>query len=451
MTLDGWFRIAVLASSLWAMLVDAWLPRAAALHPGRTALETSTGALAYAELAARAETAAGALAERGVGRGDRVAIALSRGEAFAIALHACLRLGAPAVPIDLRLTARERARRAAGARLVIDAPLDESAGPAPPTRHDLDAVALVIHTSGTTAGPKAVELTYGNLLASALGSAVALGLHPAERWLCCLPLAHIGGLSILVRSAIYATTAVVHERFEAAAVVRALSREGMTLVSLVPTTLRRSLDAGLREPTALRCALIGGGPASPALMARATEAGVPVAQTYGMSEACSQITTSLPGEAGSAGRALVGALVEIAPDREILVAGPTVSPGAVGVDGWLHTGDLGALDERGRLTVTGRKAELIVTGGENVSPAEVEAVLLEHPRIADAGVHARPDPEWGEAVIATLVADDGNPPDAADLRAHCASRLASYKVPKAFAWADELPRTASGKLLRREL
>jgi O-succinylbenzoic acid--CoA ligase len=134
-----------------------------------------------------------------------------------------------------------------------------------------------------------------------------------------------------------------------------------------------------------------------------------------------------------------------------MVRGATVSGSALAPDGWLHTGDLGTLGEGGRLTITGRKADTIVTGGENVAPVEVEAALLEHPAVADVAVHGRADPEWGEAVVATVVLRDGAAAGAEELRAHCAARLAGFKVPKDVVFADRLPRTASGKLLRREL
>jgi O-succinylbenzoic acid--CoA ligase len=322
--------------------------------------------------------------------------------------------------------------------------------------HELDATAVVIHTSGTTAAPRPVELTYANILWSALGSAVALGLDPEERWLCTLPLSHVGGLSILLRSAIYATTAVVHERFETERVLDTLHAGEATLVSLVATTLARLLDAGLEHPPALRCALTGGGPVPAALVERARDAGVPVSLTYGLTESCSQATTTPVAEIGgapaSAGTPLFCTRLRIAADGEILVAGPTVAPAALQADGWLHTGDLGELDERGRLRVSGRKADTIVSGGENVAPAEVEAVLEAHPRVLEAAVLGRVDPQWGEAVTAIVVARGGEQLDVDELRAHCAGVLASYKVPKQIVYATEpLPRTRSGKLLRREL
>jgi o-succinylbenzoate---CoA ligase len=441
------------------MVVEGWLERAAARAPEFAAVETPHGALSYAQLLASARAGAGELAERGVAPGARVVIALPPGLAFAQALHACLLLGAVVMPLDLRLSAPERELIAAGCALVLDEPLRERSTSAATCEsgHDLASVAVVIHTSGTTAAPRPVELTYGNFLWSALGSAVALGLDPRERWLCALPLSHVGGLSVLVRSAIYATTAVVHERFETERVLAALREQRITLVSLVATTLARLLDAGLERPPALRCALTGGGPVPPALLARAAAAGVPVSQTYGLTESCSQVTTTPlaaigDAETGWAGTPLFCTRLSVGGDAEIMVAGPTVAPRSLDEDGWLHTGDLGRLDENGRLRVTGRASDTIVSGGENVAPTEVEAVLEAHPDVLEAAVVGRLDPQWGEAVTAIVVGREGVELAEEPLRAHCAASLAPYKVPKQIVLAIEpLPRTRSGKLLRREL
>jgi O-succinylbenzoic acid--CoA ligase len=442
------------------MVVDGWLARAATARPERVAVETPSESCTYAQLFARAGVGADALGARGVRRGQRVAIALPAGIDFAVALHACMLGGFVAAPVDLRLSVPEQEAVAAGAVAVIDDPLRAGEPRARQAwgdaAHDLDATAVVIHTSGTSSVPKPVALTYGNLLWSALGSAVALGLDPDERWLCALPLSHVGGLSILVRSAIYATTAIVHERFETGPVLTSLREREVTLVSLVATTLARLLDAGPQGPPALRCALTGGGPVPAALVRRAHEAGVPVSMTYGLTEACSQATTTpiaalKQGELGP-GPPLFCTRLRCADDGEILLAGPTVAPGSLAPDGWLHTGDLGAIDECGGLSVTGRKADTIVSGGENVAPSEVEAVLESHPDVLEAAVVGRPDERWGEAVTAIVVARTGCAPGAAALRAHCAAALAPYKVPKrVVVREDSLPRTRSGKLLRREL
>jgi o-succinylbenzoate---CoA ligase len=410
------------------MVVESWLARAARTRPDTAAVN----GLTYAALHERARAAATALP-----RGARVGLALPPGEEYVVALHACLLAGALVVPIDLRLTEAERPAvdLLFGERLLDKQEVTEA--------HDLDAPAILVHTSGTTTKPKPIRLTYGNWLWSALGSAVALGVDPDERWLCTLPLSHVGGLSILLRSVIYGTTAIVHERFETDRVLAALQDpHGPTIVSLVPTTLARLLDAGLANPRALRWALLGGAPLPPALLQRAAQAGVPVAPTYGLTEACSQVAT--------AGVPLFCTRVDLRPDGEIVVSGPTVSPDA---GPRLHTGDLGAFDEHGLLRIVGRKADTIVTGGENVAPAEVEAVLEAHPDVVEAAVIGRPDDQWGEAVVALVrPRDQTTPPTADGLRAHCAAHLARFKVPKDYNFITApLPRTPSGKLIRRDL
>jgi O-succinylbenzoic acid--CoA ligase len=425
------------------MVVESWLARAAREHPARAAVN----GVSYAELHERARGVAA-----GLPRGARVGLALPPGEDYVVALHGTLLAGALVVPIDLRLTEAERPAVdvTIDAGFALRANTRSATSPSGRASHDLDAPAILVHTSGTTSAPKPIRLTYGNWLWSALGSAVALGVDPEERWLCTLPLSHVGGLSILLRSAIYGTTAIVHERFETERVLEVLQRpDGPTVVSLVPTTLARLLDAGLRNPPALRWALLGGAPLPPALIARAAAAGVPVAPTYGLTEACSQVAT--------AGVPLFCTRVALDPaDGEILVAGPTLSPDArTDEDGWLRTGDLGAFagDADRTLRIVGRKADTIVTGGENVAPAEVEAVLEAHPAVAEAGVLARPDDEWGEAVVALVrLRDDAPPTGPDDLAAHARAHLARFKVPKDIMLITEpLPRTASGKLLRRDL
>jgi O-succinylbenzoic acid--CoA ligase len=433
--------------------MEPWLSRAARVHPDRAALATPGHTWSYRELHAAAGSVAGALHEWGIGHGDRVALALPSDELI-VALHGCLAIGVAAVPIDLRLTNAERAARLGGvARTLTELPAGPPVGDRP---LELSDTATVMYTSGTTAGPKRVELSLSNWLWNAIGSAVALGLDPAERWLCPMPLAHVGGLSIALRSAIYGTTVVLHERFDAEEVRDVLldPDEPVTLVSLVPTMLSRLLDAGLREPPALRRVLLGGGPIAPALLERAREASIVVAPSFGMTETCSQIATD--------GVALLGAELTLSDAGELLVRGPSVAHAAISGDGWLHTGDLARFDEAGRLEIVGRTADTIVSGGENVAPTEVEAVLLEHDAISDAAVVGRPDPEWGEAVVALVVPRLGWVPAhangiavdtamAEDLREFCGARLAGFKVPKRFELVDALPRSSTGKLQRREL
>jgi len=400
------------------------LERAAAVWPSRVAIDSPSGSLTYAALRERASSLAAA-------PGDRVAIALPFGLDFAVAVHACLFRGAVAVPVDGRLPEHDRAAQVREAGIVIDAPLAPASASSPPAHvPDPGDPALVVHTSGTTGSPRPVTLSYGNVLANALGCFAALGHSRAERWLCPLPLSHVGGLMVLLRSVIAGTTAVLDTW-----------REDITIASLVPTQLARLLEAGTPPPASLRVVMLGGAPADPTLLTRAREAGWPVAPTYGLTQACSAVTVADPGDTRTSGAPLPGMRVAIAPDGEILVSGPSVAGGGV-----LRTGDLGRLDG-GRLVVAGRKSDTIVTGGENVAPTEVEAVLLSHPAVVEAGVVGRPDPEWGEAVTAFVVVR--GPVD--DLRAFCRERLPGFKVPKTISVVSSLPRNASGKLLRREL
>jgi O-succinylbenzoic acid--CoA ligase len=384
----------------------------------------------FAQLEERAAQRARGLAAAGVGEGDRVRVTHPPGLAFAELLHALPRLGAVLAP-----------------EAPADPPEPAAADGAPgvPLRTELDPAAVhsVIRTSGTTGAPQAVELTYANHAASAVASAGALGVEPDDRWLCPLPLHHVGGLNVLIRSVINRTTVVIHERFEPERVKATLEAGEVTLASLVPTMLVRLRTAGLSRAPGLRAIALGGGPIPAGLLEWAAGAGIPVVPVYGMTESCSQVV------AGSPGRPLAGVELRLGPDGEILVRGPMVAAGALAGDGWLHTGDLGELDAAGGLRVLGRLKELIVTGGENVAPLEVEQALLTHPAVSDAGVAGLPDPDWGEAVTAYVVLR--GPAGADELRAWCRERLEPFKVPKAIHAVEALPRNSGGKLQRDRL
>jgi o-succinylbenzoate---CoA ligase len=421
--------------------LDLWLDVAARQQPEAAAVN----GVSYARLAAEADALAAALHAEGIRAGDRIATTVG-GIEFARLLHAVPLLGAVLVPLNTRLTKGEREAVLDSARptLVLDSLpsadspyVDRNSSGQRRESVDPDAVFVVIHTSGTTGAPKPVELTYGNFHASALANAANLGVEPDDRWLCCMPLFHVGGLSILTRSAINQTEAVIHDGFDVDKVKTALADEQITLVSLVPTQLSRLLDAGAQAPH-LRAALIGGGPIPGDVMRRADSAGIRALATYGMTETCSQVWTGKP---------LPGAEIANGPDGELLIRGPMVAPGAIAEDGWLHTGDRGHIDEQGNLTVDGRIADTVVTGGENVAVAEVEEVLISHPLVDDVAVVGRPDPEWGQVVTAFVVGT-ANP---SELRAYARERLAGYKVPKQIRHVREIPRNAAGKILRGRL
>ena len=427
-----------------------WLTEAARERPRHPAVEAPDGAIAYAELDATVDRCARRLAALGVGEGARVATTLGPSLAFCQLVHALPRVGAALVPLNTRLppTEQQRQAAAAGALFTVDRPLDGMEAEIEP-RRDLDpaAVHTVLFTSGTSGAPKPVALTVANHEASAAASAAAIGSERSDRWLCPLPPFHVGGLAILVRSARAMTTAVLHERFSTPAVMRALTAEGLTLASLVPTMLRRLRDGGLDRLPAVRSLILGGGPIPPDLLDWARDRGVPVRCTYGMTETCSQVVVTEPWEL--AGPPVRGAELRTSGDGEILVRGAMVAPGALAEDGWLHTGDRGRIDRRGNLHLDGRIGELIVTGGEKVAPPVVEAVLLAHPGVRDAAVAGTRDPEWGEAVTAYVV--ERSPVSDYELLAFCREHLAGYQVPKRIERVENIPRNAAGKVLRAEL
>ena len=447
-----------------------WLRHRAHLTPHRPALVADDACFSFAELDAAVDARARALQTRGVAAGDRVALLLPNGRAFVELVHAVPRLGARLVLLNTRLTRAELDFQIqdAGVKLVVDQQLaDQLADPGPPlpTRSfDLDAPHTIIYTSGTTGRPKGCVLTFGNHWWSATGSVLNLGLAPEDRWLAVLPLFHVGGLSILLRGVIYGIPVVVQPRFDPASANAAID-DGATIVSVVATMLQRMLEArGDRPyPPHFRCALLGGGPAPRPLLELAAAHGVPVVQTYGLTETASQVVTLAPEDAlrklGSAGKPLMPTELRIDdpdPDGagEILVRGPNVTPGYLNQpanthDGWLRTGDLGRLDDEGYLYVLDRRNDLVVSGGENVYPAEVEAALLAHPNVREAGVVGVADPQWGQRVVAHVVAERPVTPD--ELSAFLRDRLAGHKLPREYRFAEALPRNAAGKLLRREL
>jgi O-succinylbenzoic acid--CoA ligase len=357
----------------------------------------------------------------------------------------------------------------------------DGAGDSQSDRPSVDPVALppdseqvLAFTSGTTGEPKGVRLTRRNLVASAAGSADRLGVDPGDRWLVVLPMYHVGGLAPLVRSTLYGTTTVLAGEFDADRASRAMAAYDVTGVSLVPTMLTRLLDAGWEPTGDLRFVLLGGAPAPAALVERAVDRGVPVYPTYGTTETASQVATATPTAAvdypGTVGRPLsvtdVSVLdgedtpVDAGQRGELVVDGPTVTPGyldagrtdaAFGPAGF-HTGDLGYRDDAGRLWVTGRLDDRIVTGGENVHPDRVAEALRAHEAVDDAAVVGLPDEEWGERVGALVVptsgAGGGRSSTRVALDEHARDRLADYAVPKTVAFADSLPRTASGTVDR---
>lgn len=302
-------------------------------------------------------------------------------------------------------------------------------------------VAAVVVTSGTAGAPKGVELTWDGLAASGRAVAEALDIGAGDRWLLCLPLHYVAGLAVLGRAWMTGTPVTVLAGFDTEAVAGA----GATVVSLVPTMVRRLREAGV-DLGRFRRILLGGGPVR--------EKGPNIVATYGMSETWGGVVHD--------GHPLAGVELSIGEGQEILVRAPMVMRGyrlapaateaAFTAGGWLRTGDAGALDAGGRLTVVDRLRDLIVTGEVKVSPSEVEAVLAQHPGVADVCVVGAPDEEWGERVVAHVVPRDvGHPPVLAELRAFAGERLSAAKLPRELVLTAAIPRTAGGKPIRRML
>jgi O-succinylbenzoic acid--CoA ligase len=310
-----------------------------------------------------------------------------------------------------------------------------------------ERVALIVSTSGSSGPPKGVRLTFGNLEASARASASHLDHGLDDRWLCDLPIFHVGGASILVRSLLQATTVLLEERFDPVRSAALLRAGDATLASMVSATLSRTLDMHPRRYSGVRAVLVGGGPVPFDLLERARAGGLPAVATYGMTETASQVATGRLSDGKVV--ALPGAELRTI-DGRIQVRGPMVFRGYVGEPdrdpaSWFETGDLGAVATDGSLQVFGRADEVIITGGENVHPAEVESVLSEHPGVAGVVVLGMPDPTWGASVVA-VYEGEATP---GELDRHARYRLAGFKLPRQWIRVDALPRASIGKIDRQ--
>lgn len=468
-----------------------WIEKRAYLTPNRVALRFGDEQWTWKEMHDIAVTVAGQLTHY-VKRKERVAILAPSTPQLIQLIFSCMHLQLEIVFLNGRLTTEELTYQIEDAQVntvfVVENELHKLA---PQIQHVIledvlateqrevaivkewpdDYTVSIMYTSGTTGFPKGVRQTIENHASSALSSALNLGLGAQDRWLCTVPIFHISGFSIVMRSLLYGISIHLYEKFDVKKITTELINGTVTHISVVSLMLARIIRE-LEEQEAVahanvKTVLAGGGSIAPDYLRRAEKRQLPVVQTYGMTETSSQTATLAAEDAlqkvGSAGKALFFNDIKIDgaskpyEEGEIVIRGPHVTPGYIGrfankcatVNGWLHTGDIGYLDEEGYLYVVDRRADLIISGGENIYPAEIENVLLAYPSIVEAGVCAVADDMWGHVPAAFIVLKEACPVE--NIAQFCETKLARYKIPKYFYFVDELPRNASNKLLRRKL
>lgn len=476
-------------------MIPHWLTKQALLSPQKIAIETENGeSITFSALERQSKQFAQKLASVNMREGSRIGVFSTNEIPMVIALHAISYLGAVAVLLNTRLTEEELTYQTSDSEVSLILTCDQHASVAKQmdfhvpvrsfteidqlkkrqmklhTEINLHAFFTIIYTSGTTGAPKGVVHTYGNHWSSAIGSALNLGLDNNDKWLAMLPIFHVSGLSIFMKSVIYGMPVLLFKKFDVEKANQAILEQGVTAVSVVTVMLQRLME-GLGEkkyPSTLRCVLLGGGPVPKSLLEKAKDRHIPVFQSYGMTETSSQIVTLSPDDAlqklGSAGKPLFTAQLKInEPDDhgigEIYVKGPMVTKGyynnematmSTFRDDWLATGDLGYVDHEGFLYVVDRRSDLIITGGENVYPAEVEAVLTRMDHIKEVGVVGVKDEIWGQVPVAFVV-KGSEAITAYQVISYAKEKLAAYKVPKQVVFVNQLPRNATNKLMRREL
>lgn len=480
--------------------IPNWLIKRAYLTPDRTAITFEDKSLTFIELYEEAKKLARKLSSFPIKQGDRVALLMNNHLDTVLVYHALQLIGSVAIPLNIRLHGKElqfQLKDSEASVLLTREVLKEKAESADcdipiltieeirnfheadfveAQEFSLSEVCTMMYTSGTTGFPKGVMQTYGNHWWSAIGSMLNLGLEERDAWVAVVPLFHISGFSILVRSVIYGIPIILFEHFDEKEVNKVLIEGKATIISVVTVMLRRLVeDLGARNyHDSFRCALLGGGPVPLSLLEYCKEKRIPVFQSYGLTETSSQIVTLSPEDSlvklGSAGKPLFPSKIKIVKDGritppyevgEIAVKGPNVTKGyyrrdeankaSFSEDGWFYTGDLGYLDEEGFLYVLDRRSDLIISGGENIYPAEVENILQSHPDVVEAAVIGIEDQVWGQVPCAFYVSKNQTDLPIEQLVQFCQQHLAKYKIPKKWIRVDQLPKNASNKIMRRIL
>ncbi|KGX86750.1 o-succinylbenzoate--CoA ligase [Pontibacillus litoralis] len=478
-----------------------WLDKRAKLTPNRVAIYFEKESITFEQLRQQSLQLAKKLTTIGVRKGTHLAVYGHNSVDFVRCVHAISYIGAVGVFLNTKLTAKEIVYQIEDAQcnyvIYDDALIEQMECVRDQTevtacsfsalqrititpferKEEVDLADLhtILYTSGTTGYPKGVMLSYGNHWWSAVSSALNLGISDKDEWLVAMPLFHVGGLSTLFKSVIYGMPVHLYASFDVEAVHEAIMHQGVShvsVVSLMANRLLKRLGEG-QYPSCFRCMLLGGGPAAKPLLERAAMKQIPIIQTYGMTETSSQIVTLSAEDAlkkiGSAGKALFSAECKIMIDYqearpnevgEIVVKGPMVTKGYYNrpdvnaqtiIDGWLYTGDAGYLDEDGYLYVVDRRKDLIISGGENIYPAEIESVLIGMEAINEVGVIGQEDCKWGQVPVAFIVVNKSYEVTFDEVMEYTQPKLAKYKLPKRIYVVSSLPRNASNKLMRRQL
>ncbi|MFD0898062.1 o-succinylbenzoate--CoA ligase [Loigolactobacillus binensis] len=462
--------------------MENWLSKRARLSPQHCAVRAGTHSLTFAQLQQQVLQQAGRIAY--LQPHGRIAILTDNtlpGYLTILALH---QLGCAPVLLNQRLSSDELTQQLQAAAVTLCLAADNLIRPlpvkvvsfselaqqpvttiTPVAEFAATTVASIMFTSGTSGHAKGVLQTYNNHFYSAIGSVLNLGLTAADTWLCCVPLFHISGLSIMMRSLIYGMTVVLVDHFDPQQINQLLCTQPITTISVVPYMLQKllqTLPLNQHYHPAFRCMLLGGGPIDRATLTICQQRHIPVIQSYGMTETASQIVAldfaNAARKLGSAGQPLFPVQVKIAADQHILVKTPTLAAGYLNQAaaftkkiraGWFDTDDIGYLDAEGFLFVKGRSGDMINSGGENIFPGEIEAVYQQHPAIKQIVVAGHADPTWGSVPLAYIQLNTNI--STAELRAYGRQHLAHYKVPRAFYCVADFPRTGNGKLKRQAL
>ena len=471
--------------------IPHWLVKQAELSPHNLAVEIDTGeSLSYLELHQKSESYARKLSHFNFKKNDRVALLSNNSLDMLAIIHALSYLEVIVVLLNTRLTVEEINFQLKDSQTALLITSDEFQSEnydvvnrrlisdivmykvdysiVFKSQMNLNDPFTLMYTSGTTGVPKAVVHTYGNHWWSAIGSVLNLGLNDSDKWLSALPMFHVGGLSVFIKSAIYGMPVYLLKKYSKKSVYQAILNKDVTIVSFVTLMLADFLkELSGDSPAQLRAILLGGGSVPEVLLEKCVEKNVPLIQSYGMTETCSQIVTLSNADAvrkiGSAGKPLMPAELKIDANKneigEILVKGPMVIERYFNnshattksfKDGWFKTGDLGYLDEDGFLYVVDRRSDLIISGGENIYPTEIENLLMSDRRIKEVAVVAKKDGRFGAVPVAYVVLKE-ELEEPVDLSSILKGKLAKFKQPVEYIIVDTLPRTASNKIMRHQL